>query len=499
MNCSENSQINKQKYKMSEDHECGERPCNVGKYSGAYLLCSRCSKKYYGECLDQKKEVVQLLNALKNCNQHGTPSGLQVKIKAILHSESLFEFICVKCKTEGNPYDIINRLKAEAQKIMMAKDQEYSQLMEKYKDTEKTTNELIEKIVILESGNLNTEMQVDQNEDNKDGTNEISMEISRQNKKLLENINDNMMIMSSDIEARIKLEFEKLQQAIQKQMNAPEQDRKRKKATNGNNNNIETPNINIQNKDKINKLKPPKIEENEERDIYEIHIARFDIKTTEKDIETFIMDKTKIKYKDTFKVIKIKGRIDDETKNYTAFKVTTLNSDVYKQVINPKIWEPEFTARDYKPKITKYNRFERNEGRTNNNNNARKPAGEDTPRRYGRNGTDIRKRAIINNIQMEDRNRSNETGGRNANSPARNTPRTYNRSGGNLQGYRGSYANMEMQPQFTHWIHPQQVMYYPPNSIQNPNFYIPLNNPNQNITQQKAQQIIQNAQPNPTQ
>lgn len=479
---------------MADDHECGERPCNPGRYGGAYLRCTKCSKKYYGECLEKRKEVVQLLSALKGYNQHGTPSGLQTKIKAILHPESLIEFICVKCKPQGNSYEVINNLKSEMMMITNKRDEEYNKLKKKHSELEKINNELIEKIVILESGQHIIEMDVDKiDQSSHEGQNEIKKEMKSQNRKLLEQINDSIVIMPSDIEARIKLEFEKIQQQMQK-VNEPEPERKRKKITDNIETNNEQQNL-IINKGK--KLKPPKKEDNDNREIYEIHISRFDMKTTEKDIETYIMEKTKIKYRDTFKVTKLVGKLDDNIKKYTSFKVTTLLNEVYKQIINTKIWEPEFIARDYEHNYTKHYKYERNDGRstTTNTNINRKTAFEETPKRYGGNRSNIHRETLINNYQRENRNERNErieTNIRNMNSPGRNTPRsTTNYRGGKFRNFGGYYPNMEMVPRFTQWIPPQPLMFGPPN----PNFLMPLNHQNQNI-EQRPQQTTQNTNQN---
>lgn len=180
---------------MTEDHECGERPCVIGKYGGAYLRCNRCSKKVYCDCLDKRKEVVQLLNALKIMNPHNTPTNIQVKMKALFNSDTLFEFICSKCKSNENPYEIILRVKAESQKILNELELEKNKLTEKLKETEVLNNELLEKIVILEAKGKPEDMQIDEMNEMETGENELKTELIKTHNMLMSKINESMIIM----------------------------------------------------------------------------------------------------------------------------------------------------------------------------------------------------------------------------------------------------------------------------------------------------------------
>lgn len=173
-----------------------------------------------------------------------------------------------------------------------------------------------------------------------------------------------MIIMSSDIEARIKLEFEKINEKINKYINAPEQERKRKKITN-NKAHIESSKLSKRNDndttEKKKKLNPPTNNteyEIENKNVYEIYISKFAIETKEEDIGEYIIDKTKINNPEMFKVSKLKSKTNDNTKNYVSFKIATLREDIYNLIINPKIWEPEFSAREYKQSFAKTERYD---------------------------------------------------------------------------------------------------------------------------------------------
>lgn len=485
---------------MSKEHDCGERQCVINKYGGAYFTCARCLKKCYAECLEGKKEVIQLLTAIKHSNISCTPGKLQIKIKAIINNESVFNFICPQCKLEGNTYEIIARLKKDAEtklnNTIKSKDDEIKNILETYAHMEKLNKEQEERIKILENENEhreNIEMQVDMvNENEEDGTHAITKDlIKKMNAEMMGKINENMIIMSSDIEARIRVEFERVQQAIQLQIPAPEQERKRKKIANTLDF-IDTPKQSTENREKDKheknkRLKPPKMPDNDNRDIYEIHISKFDKNTTDKDIESHIMEKSKLKSSEMFKITKLMGRVDDNEAKYSTFKVSTLRKDVYGAIINPKLWEPDFRAREFKQYVQRPTTHNRNEKRTN----IARRVYEETPRRNIENENSLRKRAIFNNNRMENNNRTIETNRKSNNSPIKRTPRmnNYNNGPKYQQHYTQNTAHMQHFPQ---WINPNQIMFIPAN--QNPNFLYPINQPN--MTQQRTQQSVQQTQNN---
>lgn len=340
---------------MSSDNESGERP-RFSKSDNSYLRCVRCKNRTYTETLRNKKEYIQLLSIMKNSDIQ-TPSRTQTKLKAIFHEESIFEFICPNCKTRGNSIDIINKLKEEIE-ISTQSNQAYANEISMIRD--KNTH-LEREMEILkknlndtqnELSNLNNYEQMEIDNTDETETEEESIVINKLNKlinKTFNKLNKNLVIMNSDIEARIKIEFEKIQTSLleQSKIGNNGSDKKIKKVTFLDENNSNTQKTKDNNdKGKVKKLKPPNINtEDEKRDIYEIHLSKFHINTTEKDIETHIMENTKIKNIDTFKITKILSRNEDKNKSYIAFKITTLNQQIYEQIINEKIWKPEFEAK----------------------------------------------------------------------------------------------------------------------------------------------------------
>lgn len=106
----------------------------------------------------------------------------------------------------------------------------------------------------------------------------------------------------------------------------------------------------------------------------------------------------------------------------------------------------------------------------------------------------MRKTAIKNNIRMETKNGMIERNKHSISSPMRTPRRAYSRTEPNPQTNGFIYNYGKTQP-FPTWTNPQQFMIY--SNQQQPNFFIPLHQPNPNIIQQKAQQT-QNTQQNQT-
>lgn len=451
---------------MSEQHDCGARQCKGTKYDGAYLTCSQCSKKVYCECMNAKKEILQLMNALQNVNMNAnTPTRLQIKIKALFHSESVLNFTCLKCMQIDKTSEIINKIQKEYgdkyDSIIQSKEEEIVILKERYAQLEQSNLELHQRVNEI---NLNEQNVINMDiSDKTENENDISRILKAINGQLGQKICDNISIMTSDIEARIKLEFEKLQMEIQ--AGNFEQERKRKKPQGEINNTPKTSENNKEN-EKVRKLKPPILPVNDNKDVYEIHVSKFDTKTTERDIESFIMEKTKIRYKELFKVTKLNGKVDDMERNYKTFKITTLNREVYGLIINERVWKPDFEVRDYYSASSTKNGPDRKQGLFR-----RKPDVTNSLKNNVRNGNDLRRVAISTNMI---RNRKYEivpqTDVNEPTTPGRQTPRRFVQRNTERQlNPRRIYMTSAGQPQqYPIWMYPQQpYVYYQPNNGQN--------------------------------
>lgn len=76
-------------------------------------------------------------------------------------------------------------------------------------------------------------------------------------------------------------------------------------------------------------------------------MSKFDNKVTENDISMFIMDNTTIAMPELFKVERLKSQKQPETPKHVSFKISTFSNEIYKKIIDEKLWSPNFTARVY--------------------------------------------------------------------------------------------------------------------------------------------------------
>lgn len=74
---------------------------------------------------------------------------------------------------------------------------------------------------------------------------------------------------------------------------------------------------------------------------YAIHVSKFDMKTTEDDIDEHILKNTDIISKELFQVQILNSKKAD----YNSFKITSLSHDIYRKIMD--IWAPHFVAREF--------------------------------------------------------------------------------------------------------------------------------------------------------
>lgn len=149
-------------------------------------------------------------------------------------------------------------------------------------------------------------------------------------------------------------------------------------------------NINENHCESINtsKLRPPppktSIEiDNVMNDVYSIHVSKFHDETEPDFIVSHIIEHTALS-PDVFKVEKLTTKRRRKIK-YASFKIVTLTHAIYRTIIDPDIWSPDYTARRFekyrnrKPqnhskhyhiqKINKHQYRNKYQGRQNNYNN----------------------------------------------------------------------------------------------------------------------------------
>lgn len=374
------------------------------------IICCKCNNKFYLECFEQRKEIQELILLINKLTT--TKTKTTTKIKNMFGTESLFSFTCQICKTNSNENVEHNKTEAseferkiieEYNEKLQIVDQKYSELDKKYENElqrntklEMEMNQIINQRdtlmnetdkILTERDNIQKKCDImnkrlNMRIDNDIGENSIIISDGEKVVDLITQLNDfqinmtntmkdQMVNLAYEMEARIRLECEKigtkinikkkgkktstnkektslLRQCIDKidiTNDSSEKDDKNNQENEVENNiNTEYPKNGVN--DYGGMLKPPPSNRMNDKGIYEIHISKFHAETTERSIEEFITNKTSIN-NDHFMVEKLNGFRD---KNYASFKVTTLKESVYMMIIDSRLWSPVFKARDFQNK-----------------------------------------------------------------------------------------------------------------------------------------------------
>lgn len=366
------------------DHDCSG--CLGTKFQGANLTCNRCYRPFYLECLKDRAEILYLIGALNSYSQTGfSPTTLQTKIQKLFGAKTLLEFNCLKCKESGTFLDALNQAKNDLreehkkelqQKIVelemyrdeINKNREALAQMENVKvqyntqinqlqsDLSNVSSKLAEVEVInadLQNQILNAEQHKMDGIDYDNGVNTAEV------KKIMNRFD----VLSNDIEARMRLESDKIIRAIHDANDEVNPNAKKRKSNDHYNTLAPTtsaPQIDLTHEGQglKTKLRPPLMKENDKRDVYHIHISLFDGKHTEQQIESYICENTGISVNGLFKVTKLlsKKRNLNGNDDYCSFKITTIHHEIYKKISNTALWEPDFQVRDFTDSPPKENR-----------------------------------------------------------------------------------------------------------------------------------------------
>lgn len=142
------------------NHDCVTTGCNGKDLFGISLTCQICFKPCFLDCIKTRKEVVDLLDAY-NINQSrqnafSAQQQLVVKIKALFATNSVFEFVCVPCKSKGSRMDSQHEHSSELSDLkskLASKDNDLANLTKSYNDVyakllseTSNANELSEKL-----------------------------------------------------------------------------------------------------------------------------------------------------------------------------------------------------------------------------------------------------------------------------------------------------------------------------------------------------------------
>lgn len=93
-------------------------------------------------------------------------------------------------------------------------------------------------------------------------------------------------------------------------------------------------------------LRPAKQQQQKRNRVYEIYISQFEKGTQIQIIEQHILKNTNLS-EEVFNIEEIRSNSTKRSSNYIAFKITTLKEQAYDDIM--QIWEPHFSARDFRP------------------------------------------------------------------------------------------------------------------------------------------------------
>lgn len=360
------------------DHDCSG--CRGIKFQGANVTCCRCLRPFYLECLATKKEVQYLISTLNaGAPQTTSPISLPNKVKQLFGHDKMFDFTCPKCKASGSYMDKMDETKRqltnEFEAIMKAKDDEIQAYKTQIEEIQMKLNQCdavnvqyatqinqLQSDVML-ARSANTELEKSNAELlNKVASSAMQMEgINSDSRTIdLDKIMNRFDVLTNDIEARIKLECDRVARTVCELNGKDDQhsNAKRRKfeemtgqtliAPTGHAHQLQI-DLTTEGKGITTKLKPPKKNDDDKRDVYQIHVSQFDNEHTEQHIESYICENTGISANGLFKVAKLpsKRRNQNDSNVYCSFKITTLHYEVYKKVSNTELWEPEFKVRDF--------------------------------------------------------------------------------------------------------------------------------------------------------
>lgn len=488
-----------------ENHDCSG--CSGTKFQGANLTCNRCLRPFFLECLSTKKEVTYLIAALNQYSSSSitSPTRLQTKMLNVFGTESMFDFTCPRCKKEGRFVDAVAQVKRDS-KIECDKETQrkcneletmyQSQLFALREELNKSVqlnndysaklmqqqNELIScrsKYQELETINAalnqkNADLENNQNQmdgiDSEDGAGAITEFMKIMNR---------FDVMTHDIEARVKLECEKVITSINGEVSDPNLNLKKRKLNGANTqqqmHQSSVPfeiDLTSEGKGTVTKLKPPKKKENDSRDVYQIHVSQFDMKHTENDIEKFICENTGINASGLFKVTKLmnKKRNFSEGDEYCSFKITTIHYDVYKKITNTAIWEPEFQVRDFTaspPSDKRMNSGRLWNDRQNQQQNQQAPHKNVQPSSHTQNSEQLgtRKNMHLNGAQHKPMMRANTP-------PVQSSPSGRKPRNMSSQSQQSKFSNRNPPPHSSVPIVPQPIFFIPSQQM-GQNFQMP--------------------------
>lgn len=144
------NKTNRSEDMLPPNHKCNENGCNGARFSGINLTCTRCLMPKFLDCIFDRTEIAGIINSLNIkpdiVASQQTITENQLKLRECFGSDSLFEFICPQCKTDGSFTKIKNKYEAQIKalddkvKTSQKKNTDQKKEMKKFEDEIKDLN-----------------------------------------------------------------------------------------------------------------------------------------------------------------------------------------------------------------------------------------------------------------------------------------------------------------------------------------------------------------------
>lgn len=299
---------------MSNHKKCGSSCGGANLLNGAYLLCKSCSTTAYIGCLQNNLGIEALTTALKMDTARTSDKFTFINntLSAMFAGDSMISFRCKQCYKDDDNLVILNE-----NKMLKSKNQDMKKKIEQL-ETEIST---LKTATAAASSTSTTSAPV---------------------------THDMLQTSLQQLEANI---IDKINERIADAMKHNDTQQTLNDDDGGDNEQDDDASKNK----KRSLLQPPKAKTKaDNRSIYEIHVGNFDINITTENIQQHIMERTEILVPDMFKVEPMRSRYNKS--DIATFKITTLSKQVYTQIMDTKLWEPLYTARDFEQRSVKFSK-----------------------------------------------------------------------------------------------------------------------------------------------
>lgn len=372
---------------MSDIHKCHESGCKGPKYAGLSVKCCICMNVYFFECIADRAEVSHLLSQLNvnACNEDDDQQMINeehTKIRNIFCMGSVFEFVCPSCKNETSIYEMMQKLQKGNEEMKNKNDDLTAKNTELRRKNTKANNEL----KTLKDQNAQTQSKQQANPNAKVFESDVAiLKLQIQQKRAyIEALSSDLKMalvkqqslidqFKSDSDNIYKESIELLNKVASCVSDQEETDDET------DDNLSETPthldhenrDRGFQNENKGRKIskdthpfsrpstsmqqKQPNTNFANQTELHEIHISPFETSVECADIVRFILRKTKVKDAKLFSVQRLGGY--NRMRSFVSFKVSTLQNDVYKEILANDIWQPFQTVRPFNNTPPRGSRF----------------------------------------------------------------------------------------------------------------------------------------------